>query len=331
MIYTVRFAQKKDTSKIMLFIDTYWRKEHILSRDRNLFEWQYGGEGDKLNIVIGIDDDGEIQGMLGFIPYDVTNDKDIALALWKANPSTGFLGIRLIRYLIDNEPHRKIVCPGINIKTTSKIYEYVDMKVSTMTQWYRLAKRDSYKIAKVEDPTILVKNEIDDNIIFAPVENDSILKECCKTLLDKKMVPYKSESYLLWRYFNHPKYKYKVYATQNSNGEKKALFVFRIQECNGSKALRMIDCIGDFEEIKRVTLIIDQLMDGFECEYVDTYEAGISDSIFLEGGWRKVLESGNIIPDYFAPFEHRKVDIHYSTSDMRATLFKGDGDQDRPN
>lgn len=305
MDYSIRFAEKNDIEKIMLFIDKYWRKDHILARDRKLFEWQYGADNNKLNIVIGTDEDGKIQGMLGFVPYDKTDDKDIALALWKANPSTGFLGVRLIKYLMNNEPHREIVCPGINLKTTSKIYEYVGMKVSTMSQWYRLAKKDTYKIAKVVDTTIPeFKN--DSYINLVPIDTENGLKKACESVLDKKMVPFKSESYLLWRYINHPEYQYKIFTTKDNGDEKGALFVFRIQECNGSKALRMIDCIGDMGKIKRITPELDRLLAEYECEYVDTYEAGVNDEIFIEAGWCKVLEDGNIIPDYFAPFEHKE-------------------------
>ncbi|SEQ40567.1 hypothetical protein [Butyrivibrio sp. TB] len=329
MDYSIRFAQKSDVDKIMQFIDTYWRKGHILSRDRKLFEWQYRGDNDKLNIVIGLDEDDQIQGMLGFVTYDTSDDKDIALALWKANPSTGFLGIKLIQYLINNEPHREIVCPGINPETTSKIYAYVGMQVSTMSHWYRLARRDAYNIAKITTPPITEFVKGKSSVKLVPI--DETLENVGKSIFDKSVqIPYKSRSYLLWRYFNHPQYVYKVFASVNDNEDIKALFAFRIQECNGSKALRMIDCIGDISEIKRVTPEIDRLLDEYGCEYVDTYEAGIDEKIFIEAGWHKVIEDGNIIPDYFSPFEQRNVEIHYSTSNMRAILFKGDGDQDRP-
>lgn len=331
MDYFIRFAQKSDVDKIMQFIDKYWRKNHILARDRELFEWQYGGNNDKLNIVIGTDEDGEIQGMLGFVPYDTSDDKDIALALWKANPSTGFLGVRLLKYLMDNEPHREIICPGINLETTSKIYEYVGMKVSTMAQWYRLAKMDTYKIAKVIDTTISEYKEKEKCVTLIPVDTKEDLKKASELLHDnKKIVPRKNRPYLLWRYFDHPEYQYKVFTTNSNDKEGESLFVFRIQECNGSKALRMIDCVGNTDKIKRITPELDRLLLEYECEYVDVYEAGIDDEIFIESGWSKVAESGNIIPNYFAPYEQRNINIHYSTSNMSAILFKGDGDQDRP-
>ena len=93
----------------------------------------------------------------------------------------------------------------------------------------------------------------------------------------------------------------------------------------------MIDCLGDYRNIAFIPEELDVLMNEMGCEYIDAYEAGIEDSVFYRAGWKKVEEEGNIIPDYFSPFEHRKVDIHYSTSHINAILFKGDGDQDRPN
>ena len=105
----------------------------------------------------------------------------------------------------------------------------------------------------------------------------------------------------------------------------------RIQECNDSCLLRIIDCIGDHELIAHFTGEIDRLMELHNCEYADCYESGIADEIFSEGGWKPVEDSGNIMPDYFAPFEQRNIDIYYMSEIDNAILFKGDGDMDRPN
>lgn len=333
MEYSIRFATNGDINKIMEFIDIYWRKNHILARDRNLFEWQYGGDGDKLNIVIGLDDDGNIQGMLGFVAYDITDNKDIALALWKANPSTGFLGVRLLKYLMDNEPHREIVCPGINMKTTSKIYELVSMKVGQMKQWYRLAKRQDYLIAKIEDEEIPAYNKSDMEFELVKVRSLDELKEYFNfdSMAIRSHIPRKSMNYIDRRYFRHPIYRYIVYALCRNKSKATTVFIFRVQDCNDSHALRLIDCVGDYENIQYITKQFDSLLDEMECEYMDVYETGIDDELFLSAGWKKVENNGNVIPDYFSPFEHRKVDIYFSSSIDNAVLFKGDGDQDRPN
>lgn len=334
MDYTIRFAKKDDTEEIMEFIDRYWRKDHILSRNKTLFDWQYGNaDSDRLNIVLGIDENGDIQGMLGFVPYDTGSEKDIALALWKANPSTGFLGIKLIMFLFDNEPHREVVCPGINMDTTSKIYEHLGMSVGAMKQWYRLREMDDYKIAKVTDPTIPAFETPNEPKKLTRLDtiNDFDNTFDYKDEAYAKSIPLKSRAYIEKRYYDHPIYKYILYAASYDGNTADSVFVFRVQECNGSRALRMIDCIGNRDSLRMITGEIDRLLKEYDCEYIDVYEVGISDDVLEYAGWRRVEDEGNIIPDYFSPFEHRKVDIHYSISNADAVLFKGDGDQDRPN
>ncbi len=332
MGYCIRFARKADTDNIMKFINEYWRKNHILSRDKELFEWQYGGNDDKLNIVLGFDENESIQGMLGFVAYDDSDSKDIALALWKANPSTGFLGVKLIKYLIENEPHREIVCPGINVETTAKIYEHLGMHVGTMTQWYRLSKVSSYHIAKVVDGHIPSYCIIDKEIDFIKISDIESLKSIFGGFIcSDSNVPYKSIGYVENRYFKHPRYVYHPYVIRNNTEKTNTLIIFRIQECNNSRALRLIDCIGDVNNLRFITRHLDDLLIENKCEYVDCYETGIDDKLMESGGWIKATNEGNVIPDYFSPFDLRKVDIYYSTSSATAVLLKGDGDQDRPN
>ena len=93
----------------------------------------------------------------------------------------------------------------------------------------------------------------------------------------------------------------------------------------------MIDCIGDNELLKNFTPIIDKMLVKFNCEYADCYETGVDDKVFSAGGWLSVSDSGNIMPDYFAPFEQRNIDIYYMSEIDGVILFKGDGDMDRPN
>ena len=61
------------------------------------------------------------------------------------------------------------------------------------------------------------------------------------------------------------------------------------------------------------------------------YEKGVDSNILQKAGWIKLDETDNIIPNYFSPYEQINVDINYCTSDENIVLFRGDGDQDRPN
>lgn len=94
-------------------------------------------------------------------------------------------------------------------------------------------------------------------------------------LIHVKTIPYKSCGYVSKRYLNHPAYVYYVYALRKDEGKTESLFIFRIQECQGKRVLRFVDCIGKYDEIPFATAFIDGLMEEMDAEYVDMYEAGI--------------------------------------------------------
>ncbi len=326
----VRQACRDDMPYIMGFIDMYWKKNHILARDKALFDWQYGQEdASDLNMMIGTDQ-GEVQGVLGFVPYGSTNEKDIALALWKANPATGFLGIKLLLYLLQKIPNRNLFCVGINPATTGDIYRHMKLKTGTMHQWYRLRALSNYKIAAIQSKSIplyigeqaeLVQYQTFDELLSAFDYDQYVTKE---------QIPYKSKAYFEKRYYRHPSYQYLVYGIKHDE-EVRATIVLRVQECNGARAIRFVDCIGDYSQIGLATAGLDLLLEQFDAEYIDIYEVGLSEKMLSGAGWLKVKDTNNIIPNYFSPFEQRVVDIHYCTSNPDIVLFRGDGDQDRPN
>lgn len=320
----IRLAEKKDVTNIMQFINHYWKKGHILATNRELFEWQYI-TNDQVNIVIGIDENEVIQGILGFIPYSNDKKKDIALALWKANHAKTFLGIQLLLFLIKEVPHRHIICTGINLQTTEKIYKKLGMKVDTMIHWYRLNAKMKYQIAKINNNYIPSYTNLQYELI--PI---STFEPILTLLKNNQTVPYKSREYLYKRYFDHPCYRYLLYGVK-SNNNISMIIILRLQEYNSHNVLRLIDCIGDVSQMIYVTKAIDQLLIEFNTEYIDMYEAGVPNELLLKAGWLTVKESNNIIPNYFSPYLQTNVDIHYCTSKENAILFKGDGDQDRPN
>ncbi len=149
--------------------------------------------------------------------------------------------------------------------------------------------------------------------------------------IDYAVVPFKDRTYLRHRYFDHPEYEYMVYTYTSDTTDSHLTLVVRIQEHDKAKVLRIVDGIGDWKIFTDAIPYIDSLIEHFGCEYADFYESGLDDNLLCTSGWRKVGEDENVIPDYFSPFEQRNVKIYCSTSSDEAILFKGDGDQDRPN
>lgn len=323
----IRFAEYDDIPGIMEFIDKYWKKDHIMSKDRSLFEFQHVW-GTETSFVIS-EMDGEINGLLGYIPYGASN-RDVMLAIWKAKKTTDtMLGIKILEFLRNSLGIKSVSAPGINPRTRT-IYQFLGLETGQMKQWYRLHPARVYRIASVKDGMIPeYKNEqeakFEEYIEFDDLMSCFHLDECL--VRDRK--PLKTVNYLERRYFCHPVFRYLKYGIQYR--EKKLLVIMRIQPCNKAHALRVIDGIGDHELFRYFTPLLDKLMEQYGCEYADMYEAGIEDDILMDGGWRPTFGSGNIIPEYFSPFEKRNVDIYYMSSIPGVVLFKGDGDMDRPN
>lgn len=327
--YLIRYATKADIPQIKEFIDKNWKKNHILVREARLFEWQY--TSDKLDCVLGLDDNGNIQGMLGFISYSDEDDRDIATSMWKANPGTGFLGVKLIMFLLNNEQHRTLFSPGINMKTSGGIYKRLDIATGKMNHWYRLRKMDNFQIAKIIDGDIpkYSQKQIESIVKYSDYDSFRLDFEHQK-YVSKESVPYKSMEYIKRRYFSHPSYEYLIYGLKDE-GETRIVIVLRIQECNDSKAIRFVDCIGDYKLIGSATAFIDKLLDETKAEYIDMYEKGISREVLQSSGWTDIVDTENIIPNYFSPYIQSNVEVNFCTTNENIILFRGDGDQDRPN
>lgn len=327
--YFIRYATKSDIPQIKKFIDEKWKKNHILAREDGLFEWQY--TSDKLDYVLGLDSNGNIQGMLGFISYSDDDDRDIATSMWKANPGTGFLGIKLIMFILNNEKHRTLFSPGINMKTSGGIYKRLEIATGKMNHWYRLRKMDNYQIAKVIDDEIpkYSQKKIEGIVKYSNYYSFQLDFEHQK-YVSKDSVPYKSLEYIKRRYFSHPFYEYLVYGLKDE-GETRTVIVLRIQEYNGSKAIRFVDCIGDYKLIGSVTSFIDRLLEETQAEYIDMYEKGVPKELLICSGWTDIVDTENVIPNYFSPYVQSNVEVNFCTTDENIILFRGDGDQDRPN
>lgn len=331
--YIVRQANISDTDNIMEFINLYWREGHVLAKNKKLFLWQYE-DGEKLNMIIAVNDNAKIYGLLGFVKYGLTLKEDIVLALWKSNSKENpFLGVELLQYLIQAGEGR-ISCNGINLGTTKDIYEYLGFRIDYLRQYYRLNTNMEYKIAKIKEVKILkTENSIGYQLKKIKKFDELFFYFDFKEYEACKMNPLKSVRYIKHRYFEHPFYNYHLYAVMNGKEKKNTILIMRDISCNNSKLSRIVDCIGNVNSLIGISNAVDQLMYEEKYEYIDFMQYGISEKIMNEAGFVKRLEDdGTIIPDYFEPYECSNVKIWFCTKYKQDFyFFKGDGDQDRPN
>ena len=342
--YEIRLGQKGDIGMIMRFIHEHWREGHIMSQSRELFEYEFlDVDGETVNMVLAIDRQTELlEGIFGFLRCSAEKDpgrKDIWGSMWKVrenpqNPNMPLLGVELAKRVYALTGCRYQIGNGANPHTSVVLRKlYFGEKTVKMSQYYLLnGEREEYKIA-------VIKNRwIPQGRRDAPVTHmqrfcsmDEVLGHFDVGSVDA--IPYKDNWYFNKRYFNHPWYRYQVYGLSRGGEQGTgALLVTREVECNGSKALRIVDYIGDQGLFAGLAGEFQDLIKENDYEYIDFYAHGFLEQAAFDAGFRKREEKdGNVIPNYFEPFLQENVEIWAHYKEEGTLFFKADGDQDRPN
>jgi len=334
-VIRIRFASIEDKPYIKRFLGEHWSESSILVTSDVIFDFQYV-EDDQCHFVLAIDDDTkEVFGLKGFFPFNSREEPDIAAAL--ATVVQGIrpmLGMEIQQFLEKNSHCRWLCSTGINPNTSVRVYQMFKNKyiVDTLRQFYRIADQDTYKIAKVSNKRILPveKNEY----VFEQFDTIDALQQGFNIDAYMHHRPYKDRAYLNHRYFCHPVYQYQVLGIrQTDSAHSRSILIAREASYDGAKALRIVDFIGQHEDIGKIGYAIAQHIDANAYEYVDFYCYGIEEEYLTKGGFILRDDSDpNIIPNYFEPFEQKNVDIYFfATKAPSIAVCKADGDQDRPN
>lgn len=334
--YEIRLAFYQDIEAIMSFIDTYWRKGHILARDRELFEYEFV-EGENVHVVLAIErETNSIQGIFGFSYCSHCESKrDIWGSLWKINDqhdNIPFLGVELAKRVYALTGCRMCLGNGVNPKTALPLRKRVlKDKTGKMGHYYCLNPSiKEHCVCKILEPRYLPFKK--QNRLLGVTEFTS-MEELTKVfdIGREDAYPYKDAWYIEKRYFNHPYYKYHVFGLREETGVK-AIVICRVVDAEGVQVLRIMDYIGEHEIFAETGGFWRKEMSEFQYEYVDFYEFGMESKILDEAGFvcRKDGDI-NVIPNYFEPFLQENVDIWVSYQYDGTTFFKGDADQDRPN
>lgn len=332
-VYDIRLADYDEIDDIMAFIDTCWKHGHILGCDRAFFEYEMVVDGQVDFIIARRRDDRSIDGIYGFLPCSKSADKrDVWGVMWKTRDSAlPLLGMELKKRLKLLLGLRTDIGVGANKTTSLPLLTFYGYYTTKLKHYYCLSGRPDYRIAVVKnhrehtyeacaDATWTKLTDMEQ--VRAFLDPDTI------DTADKR--PHKDAWYFKRRFFDHPIYTYEVWGITGPAGGR-ALVVTRRQPCNGSAAIRIVDYEGDQTAFAGCGAFLDMLLR--EAEYVDFYFAGFDESCAEAAGMREVTEEdGNIIPDYFHPFEPVNADIYAVGSEKNATytFFKADGDQDRP-
>lgn len=332
--YEIRLARINEIHKIMKFISKYWKENHILSTDEQLFKYEFFNRTSmSINMVVAIDrSDGEIAGIYGFLPASSCDTPDIWGSIWTVKKTAlPLLGIELVKRLPTLFPHRFNLGIGINRTTTALIRKFVFREdIFAMNHYYILNPNISdFEIANIRNKTA-----------FSPPKGRRASISLLETIEEVKhfftpepsLIPHKDYSYIEKRFFLHPLRKYRVFGISDELTLSRAAFVVREECYELKKALRILDFLGD---VKTFPFLKDFFVSEFSehnYEYIDFYNLGIDVELVQSSGLTlRRLGDENIIPNYFSPFVRENIDIYVRTPVSTAIFMKADGDQDRPN
>ena len=337
---TFSFATTADTDRLMRFMHQQWRKDHILSRNKELFLYDFQ-EGDRLNIAIATDDGNELIGIFGFMKYSSEDVSDIAGSLWKASDEAGepMLGLKLRAYTVKSIPHRIFAAPGAGLQTRP-IYHFIHMDWIEMQQHFILNPTlPTYQLAVIP-PTFAqrvakpVEPNRARNISVHPITKPEQLRNFPFHSFTT-IAPFKDWNYLKKRFFEHPIYPYDVYLTRQ-DGEPICITVCRTARHQHSSAYRIVDFYGNEAGLPGTVHHLSDVMMDSGHEYIDFICTGFDKEILARSGFSELDLNQNevIVPNYFEPFVKKNVHV-YAVADktqcLRLRLCKADRDQDRPN
>ena len=343
MKYEIEFLKEIDFSKVSKFINDEWKEGHILSKSKDLFDWQYLNENKSYNFII-LKNDNEILGILGFIPSDrydknLIEENIIWLALWKISEKIKQkgIGLKMISFLQKNVAHIGIGVNGIN-KTIQPIYKALGYQTDNLNHYYSVNKNFQPKLISSPEnynhPSLNPKGLVWILLNENDFENfkEKFPYKICSNSKNKK-TPF----YFLNRYIKHPFYCYKVYLIAHPNQKEGALISIRMDKRNNSKVIRIVDYCGNIEILNYAGYGLKNIVNEFCVEYIDFWSFGIPNKIMQNFGFKIVESQKNIIvPNYFEPFENKNNELLFAYKNIKNLkskfiICKGDGDQDRPN
>lgn len=340
----IHIAENSDIPDIMYFIDRHWSVGHVLSRHKELLHWQYYNQiRNKYNFIMARDAQGRACGLLGFIPtyhYDAAiadEHKLIWLALWKVRegPDTRGLGLKLLFELYKFENTQKVAVVGLN-REVMPLYRALKFATGSLDHYYILNYQlDKFSLAA---PQALARPEPDERNDSLAIRNlDEQMFVAFFEELGRRQPtqhPLKTAEYYLNRYLRHPFYVYQALGIFIDESPETILF-YRAASWQGREALRIVELVGPTSKLRGLGAELASLLNKSGAEFIDLHCFGLAGADLIKAGFKRhEIDEATIIPNLFEPFVRKNSEINFAYSskiDYEYRIFKGDGDQDRPN
>jgi hypothetical protein len=332
MGYKIKLCEVNELPLLQEFIDKHWKEKHVMATSKVLMDFGHLNENENVyNFFIAINQESnEVDGILGFIAtahYDqnLRTNGDFWGIIWKVrddvhNDDVNILGLILWKKLFHMDGLKSYAAVGISL-IAKRIYTALKAKTGVLNQFYILKEQNSpYQIA------VAPVNQRVTKYAFEKIKKIDLTESCNVKPLYK---PYKSVIYLINRYKKHPFYNYEFWMIGDQ-----CVIVTRKVKINQQACMRIVDCLGDLDNLHNLYPEFQAMLHSENAEYVDFMNYGVDENVFLNMGFEKLDPDGKVvIPNYFEPFEQRNVKVEFAVKAPYEdyVIFKGDADQDRPN
>lgn len=334
-LYNIHFCKKNELNKLQHFINNHWRHGHVMGTSKELMDFQHEHEGsDYYDFAVAENNEtGEFDAIYGFIrswKYDTTHTvPSIGWgAIWKVredadNPEIGSISLKLMKYILINGDIDVLGSLGIS-KDFKAVAKSLHFTVGTMNHYY-IANSQFRDYRVIVNPKFTHK-EVSSNFIIKQFDRLNSLG-----LDDNSLNPTKNLCYFTNRYEKHPFYNYLFWGVYEG-AILQLLFVVRKIKVGEACLYRIIDAIGNKCASGSIIRPIQQILQEAGAEYIDCMNTGIDPDFFDNLGFEINDKNETIIPEHLNPLEHKNIPLEYAYSDGDSlVIFKGDGDQDRPN
>lgn len=339
-VYDIRQCTTYDVEKVQYFIDTHWRKGHVLATSGRLMDFCHKSREQEglYNYIIAVNKaTGEIDGIIGFIPtahYDkaLANERDVWGAIWKiredvVNDEIKMLGLLIFEKFTEVTGLKTYGAIGIS-KIAKRIYKALRYKTGSLNQYFILNNSlTEFSIAQSNLHPHQEPVSVPGHAVLAYINDLSAVDN-----IDCLYKPKKSITYFINRYGNHPFYHYRFLGVYK-NDTLITILVARSIVVNGASVIRIVDLLGEYDTLPNLYDEFQKILVAEEAEYVDLVNYGMSEETLSQMGFQKLsVEGETIIPNYFEPFERKNVELEFAYKSTNPyMIFKGDSDQDRPN
>ena len=157
---------------------------------REYYEYFHVIDGKLMFIVGEGQSSGNLYGVCGLIITNREKETNYQLVLLMVDKNeNGFNSISLIKYIVDNLESKSISSCGVR-PNALVIYEMLGFKTGKMDHFYKLADKESYHVAIVNEKRIIMSQPGDKKLnILRPLENLKSYIILCETknLIHTKM------------------------------------------------------------------------------------------------------------------------------------------------